>query len=70
MGQISASLGVAMLPADATDAEGLLRKADRALDAAKKQGGNGVVAFARSTDQQPVQTAEAGTRGAWLRADS
>ena len=61
IGRISASLGVAVLPADAADAEDLLRKADRALYAAKKQGRNCVGAFARSPDDS--------SRGALKRVD-
>jgi diguanylate cyclase (GGDEF)-like protein len=51
IGPISASLGLATLPADATDAEDLLRKADRALYAAKRQGRNriGVCGAAATT---------------------
>jgi diguanylate cyclase (GGDEF)-like protein len=45
LGRISASLGVAVLPTDAANAEDLLRKADRALYAAKKQGRNCVGAY-------------------------
>ncbi len=59
IGPISASLGVAVLPADATDGEELLRKADRALYAAKQQGRNCIGAFAPSTGQrrdQPART--------------
>jgi diguanylate cyclase (GGDEF)-like protein len=66
VGRISASLGVAVLPADAADADDLLRKADRALYAAKKQGRNCVGAFARSPDDPPGEPSEAGTPGAWL----
>jgi predicted signal transduction protein with EAL and GGDEF domain len=55
VGAISASLGVAMLPDDAADADDLLRKADRALYAAKKQGRNCVGAFSRSPDEQRNQ---------------
>lgn len=38
--QISASLGIALYPTDATDAMGLLDKADQAMYAAKKSGRN------------------------------
>jgi len=55
IGAISASLGVAVLPDDAADADDLLRKADRALYAAKKQGRNCVGAFSRSPDEQQSQ---------------
>ena len=70
LGRISASLGVAALPADAADADDLLRKADRALYAAKKQGRNCVGAFARSADEQSGERTEAVTPGAWPFADS
>lgn len=53
VGAISASLGVAVLPADAANAEDLLRKADRALYTAKNQGRNCVGAFSPSPDAQP-----------------
>jgi diguanylate cyclase (GGDEF)-like protein len=59
IGQITASLGVAVLPADAADADDLLRKADSALYAAKKQGGDCVGAFARSRDEQRAPRSEA-----------
>jgi diguanylate cyclase (GGDEF)-like protein len=54
---ITASLGVAVLPSDAVEADDLLRKADRALYTAKEGGRNRVHSFARSTaraDQQPT----------------
>ncbi len=70
VGRISASLGVAVLPADAADADDLLRKADRALYAAKNQGRNCVGVFARSTDEAPSDPSAAGTRGPWLFTDS
>jgi diguanylate cyclase (GGDEF)-like protein/PAS domain S-box-containing protein len=40
---LTVSAGVASLPADATDAEGLLKSADMSLWAAREQGGNRVV---------------------------
>jgi len=53
-GSISASLGVAMLPGDAVEADELLRKADRALYSAKESGRNRVHVFASSTaETQP-----------------
>jgi diguanylate cyclase (GGDEF)-like protein len=42
---ISASLGVAVMPTDATTADGLLRNSDRALYAAKESGRNRVRSF-------------------------
>jgi diguanylate cyclase (GGDEF)-like protein len=45
---ITASIGIAMLPDHAGDATGLLRHADRALYAAKKNGRNRVETFARA----------------------
>jgi diguanylate cyclase (GGDEF)-like protein len=70
IGTISASLGVAVLPDDAADADDLLRKGDRALYAAKKQGRNCVGAFSRSPDQprnQPATEAAAGSDRRRLR---
>jgi diguanylate cyclase (GGDEF)-like protein len=49
MGSISASLGVAVMPVDAVEADELLRKADRSLYAAKEGGRNRVHAFSEST---------------------
>lgn len=37
-GHVSASIGIALLPEDAADSEGLLRNADTAMYAAKSQG--------------------------------
>lgn len=48
VGPISASLGLAVLPTDAGEPEELLRKADRALYAAKESGRNCVHAFSHS----------------------
>ena len=50
VGRISASLGVAVLPTDASNSDDLLRKADRALYAAKKQGRNCVGAYSLAAD--------------------
>ena len=52
---ITASFGVAVLPADALDADGLLRHADRALYAAKDRGRNRV---------EIANTPDADSRGA------
>ena len=55
IGAIAASLGVAMLPADATDADDLLSRADSALYTAKKQGRNCIGVYAASPHQQHDQ---------------
>jgi len=46
---VTASLGVALCPAHATDAEALLRAADHALYEAKRAGRNQVRIFAGPT---------------------
>ncbi len=43
---LSASIGIAMFPADATDAPTLLKNAESALFRAKRQGGNSLLAYA------------------------
>ena len=48
---VTASLGVALCPAHATDAEALLRAADHALYEAKRAGRNQVRIFAGPTDR-------------------
>jgi diguanylate cyclase (GGDEF)-like protein len=55
---ITASLGVAVLPADAVEVEELLRKADRALYAAKESGRNRVHSFARSAADAHAQPSD------------
>jgi diguanylate cyclase (GGDEF)-like protein len=50
---ITASLGVAVLPADAVEADDLLRKADRALYIAKQAGRNRVHSIARPLAEAP-----------------
>jgi diguanylate cyclase (GGDEF)-like protein len=51
---ITASIGVAVLPDDALDAESLLRMADRALYAAKADGRNRVRAVDAELVEQPA----------------
>jgi diguanylate cyclase (GGDEF)-like protein len=55
VGPISASLGLAVLPTDAGEPEELLRKADRALYAAKEGGRNRVHAFSRPAAEPAVR---------------
>jgi diguanylate cyclase (GGDEF)-like protein len=54
IGAISASLGVAVMPADATTPEVLLRNADRALYGAKASGRNNVRSFASATTAEEL----------------
>ena len=49
---ISASIGIAVFPDDASSNDGLLKKADLALYAAKKQGGNCYHYFTEALDQE------------------
>jgi diguanylate cyclase (GGDEF)-like protein len=51
---ITASFGIAAFPADAPDGEMLVRKADRALYAAKSRGRNCVVASSELLAAEPV----------------
>ena len=53
IGSITASLGVAVLPTDAVEADDLLRKADRALYIAKQAGRNRVHSIARAVAEAP-----------------
>jgi diguanylate cyclase (GGDEF)-like protein len=49
--RVSASIGVACYPADGTDAETLLRRADLAMYRAKRDGGNRYYLFDRSMEE-------------------
>jgi diguanylate cyclase (GGDEF)-like protein len=51
---VSASFGVAVYPEDAVDAETLLRKADRALYAAKEGGRNRIEVVSAPTPPAPI----------------
>ncbi|WP_217915390.1 GGDEF domain-containing protein [Miltoncostaea marina] len=51
---VTASLGVATLPGDARDTEGLLRRADRALYLAKGAGRNAVASLPRAAAPPPA----------------
>jgi diguanylate cyclase (GGDEF)-like protein len=53
---ITASLGLATFPHDATDATDLLRAADRALYSAKRNGRNRVETVATTDDHEPTNT--------------
>jgi diguanylate cyclase (GGDEF)-like protein len=56
IGSITASLGLAVIPTDASEPEELLRKADRALYTAKEGGRNRVHAFSQLALEAPLET--------------
>lgn len=49
---VSASIGIALFPLDASEPDDLIRKADQAMYAAKKNGKNQFCYFTQSMDQQ------------------
>ncbi len=59
---VSASVGIAVFPGDAEEAEGLIRCADRAMYRIKHDGGRGFRFFAHTTDEKAQSLIE-------LRAD-
>jgi diguanylate cyclase (GGDEF)-like protein len=67
VGNVTASVGIAVLPDDAVEPEYLLRKADRALYAAKARGRNRVE-LAAATDLETLD--DNGQRGGGSRGDS
>lgn len=69
--QVSASLGIALHPQDATTAEELLRLADLALDRAKAEGGKGYSFFDAAMDRaaREAMRLEADLRGALARGE-
>ncbi len=58
--RVGATVGVAMFPDDAEDAEALLRRADRALYRAKADGRGRHRSFSRALDPDPARLAVAG----------
>ncbi|WP_438950934.1 EAL domain-containing protein [Porticoccus sp.] len=52
---VSASIGVTLYPEDATDIEGLLKNADQAMYAAKKEGRNGYQYFTPSMQESALK---------------
>ena len=52
---VSASIGVTLYPEDATDIEGLLKNADQAMYAAKKEGRNGYQYFTQSMQESALK---------------
>jgi len=52
---VTASIGIAVYPADGDDVETLLAHADTAMYEAKKQGGNGYQVFARTMNASALQ---------------
>jgi diguanylate cyclase (GGDEF)-like protein len=55
---ITASIGIAVFPADANDTQTLLRHADQALYEAKRAGRNRVERFTRATGAEVLPPAE------------
>jgi len=52
---VSASIGVTLYPEDATNIEGLLKNADQAMYAAKKEGRNGYQYFTQSMQESALK---------------
>lgn len=61
---VTASLGVSMFPRDGVDADALLRRADKAMYAAKKAGGNAARIFDLSMDSCGLGGPQGGARQA------
>jgi len=68
---VTASIGIAVYPADGDDVETLLAHADTAMYEAKKQGGNGYQVFARTMNASALQrlTLESDLRRALERGE-